>query len=347
MDNNLIRKVEWINIGLMILCAFGARFFPFELLVGSFLILGPAHYLTQISWMRDRNYFVASKQVGLWGWMLPFGFLWVSALGMSSDPITPLLIFGILCCFWMGYSWACLDPYASVSAKLFKIFSVLAFAFLTSIAFYTLRVDMVFISSRPWLIFAIPFSLGILLPTVLHVFAFTAAFMLSGYRKSNEPVSLASFLVLLSGSILLMMWPMEPQEISSILSPTLNFFNPLVELMTQHGMFNQWYKVSDSPSPQSLPYFSSQIASVLAFIYTYHYLNWFSKVEILRWNKMNRPRFIGVLACYVGVLSIMAFSFGTGLVLAIYLANVHMLLEIPLDMRVILGLFSRQDPPGS
>lgn len=343
MDNNLIRKVEWINIGLMILCALGARLFPYELLVGSFLILGPAHYLTQISWMRDRNYFVASKQVGPWGWLLPFGFLWLSALGVVSSPIGSIFVFGLLCCLWVGYCWACLDPKSKTSTVVIKTISLLIISFIPTFIIIIFNLPTKFPN---WWIFGLPFLLGVLLPTFLHVFAFSAAFMLSGYRKSKEPASMASFALLIGGVITLIFWPMNPQPLPEALRPTLDFFRPLIELLSQTGEIFGPFKFG-SATEEYLMAFSSQIASVLAFIYTYHYLNWFSKVEILRWNKMDRPRFVGVVACYAGVLTLMAFSFGTGLVLAIYLANVHMLLEIPLDMRVILGLFSRQDPPGS
>ena len=37
----------------------------------------------------------------------------------------------------------------------------------------------------------------------------------------------------------------------------------------------------------------------IAFAYTYHYLNWFSKTEIIRWHKVPKKRFIVVLVLWV------------------------------------------------
>jgi hypothetical protein len=36
---------------------------PFELLLLSYVVLGPAHYFTEISWLHDRNYFLPHRSV--------------------------------------------------------------------------------------------------------------------------------------------------------------------------------------------------------------------------------------------------------------------------------------------
>ena len=52
-----VRAIDPINIGLIILTCVVAHLFPYHLLLFSYAVLGPAHYLTQISWMHDRRYF--------------------------------------------------------------------------------------------------------------------------------------------------------------------------------------------------------------------------------------------------------------------------------------------------
>lgn len=47
-----------MNIGLMLLCCFIAYVIPWPMLLAAYAILGPAHYLTQISWLHHRKYFV-------------------------------------------------------------------------------------------------------------------------------------------------------------------------------------------------------------------------------------------------------------------------------------------------
>ncbi len=42
-----------------------AYLLPFELLVLSYTVLGPAHYLTEISWLHDRKYFLPHRGIAL------------------------------------------------------------------------------------------------------------------------------------------------------------------------------------------------------------------------------------------------------------------------------------------
>src|SRR5580698_5591599 len=52
-----------IHLGLM-LAALGLTYLvPFELLLLSYVVLGPAHYFTEISWLHDRKYFLPHRSV--------------------------------------------------------------------------------------------------------------------------------------------------------------------------------------------------------------------------------------------------------------------------------------------
>lgn len=56
-----LTQVNYMNIGLMILSCIIAFFLPFELFLFSYAVLGPLHYLTEISWLHKRNYFSPGK----------------------------------------------------------------------------------------------------------------------------------------------------------------------------------------------------------------------------------------------------------------------------------------------
>jgi hypothetical protein len=43
--------VNYVNAGLMVLSCLAAYVFPFELFLFSYAVLGPLHYLTEISWL--------------------------------------------------------------------------------------------------------------------------------------------------------------------------------------------------------------------------------------------------------------------------------------------------------
>ena len=40
----------------------------------------------------------------------------------------------------------------------------------------------------------------------------------------------------------------------------------------------------------------TRLTSLLAFVYTYHYLNWFIKAEVIHWNQMTKRRLALVVA---------------------------------------------------
>ena len=57
------RATDAIHLGLMF-AALGITYLvPFELLLLSYVVLGPAHYFTEISWLHDRKYFLPHRSV--------------------------------------------------------------------------------------------------------------------------------------------------------------------------------------------------------------------------------------------------------------------------------------------
>src|ERR1700722_19366782 len=54
-------QLNYLNIGLMLLTAAAAFARPFELFLIAYALLGPLHYLTEISWLHDRNYYTRGK----------------------------------------------------------------------------------------------------------------------------------------------------------------------------------------------------------------------------------------------------------------------------------------------
>ena len=54
-------KINFLNIGLMLITAVFAFFLPFETFLLAYAFLGPLHYLTEISWLHDRQYFTKGK----------------------------------------------------------------------------------------------------------------------------------------------------------------------------------------------------------------------------------------------------------------------------------------------
>ena len=80
MNNS--NRVERVNCALMVAaCAF-AFAAPFHLFLAAYAILGPLHYLTQISWMHDRHYFAPRPAARRW---------WLMLVGLAMTVFAKLL----------------------------------------------------------------------------------------------------------------------------------------------------------------------------------------------------------------------------------------------------------------
>src|SRR5262245_34984255 len=53
--------IDLLNIGLMLASAAAALSWPFPTFLFAYAVLGPAHYLTEISWLHDRGYFTKRR----------------------------------------------------------------------------------------------------------------------------------------------------------------------------------------------------------------------------------------------------------------------------------------------
>lgn len=54
-------RINYYNILAMLLSATLAMFVPFELTLFSYMILGPGHYLTELSWLKGKQFFTIRK----------------------------------------------------------------------------------------------------------------------------------------------------------------------------------------------------------------------------------------------------------------------------------------------
>ena len=77
------KKIDILNIGLIILSLAIAIKIPFKLFLIVYAVLGPLHYLTEINWLDKKNYFMAAKK----NWVIPFIFF---ALVISAKPLFDL-----------------------------------------------------------------------------------------------------------------------------------------------------------------------------------------------------------------------------------------------------------------
>ena len=142
-----IRLADASHLGLMLAALAIAYVAPFELLLLAYVVLGPAHYATEISWLHDRKYH------------LPHGAI---ALALVAVAVVATLIddatwFGLV--MWIAFV-ACALVVATTSAQRLLI-ATLALGLTLFMLSYGLAMAV----------------LGILLPTLIHVSLFTLVFM--------------------------------------------------------------------------------------------------------------------------------------------------------------------------
>jgi hypothetical protein len=78
----------------------------------------------------------------------------------------------------------------------------------------------------------------------------------------------------------------------------------------------------------------------IAFAYLYHYLNWFSKTEVIRWHKVPKIRFAAVIILWLLACGAYAYDYSIGLNFLFFLSFTHVLLEFPLNIVSIVGIGS-------
>lgn len=345
-------KINGVNIGLMLLSCAAAFVMPFEVFLFAYAVMGPLHYLTEISWLHDRQYFTKGKydNIVLWiigililleslayrnGWDFPFDSSFGNKIIFVALTGSLLMVF--------------------VKNVLIKIFGLL---FILIISQGIFKAD-----SRDGLAFLI----GALLPTLIHVYVFTGFFMLFGALKSRSKSGLLSVVVFVVCPLLLFYLFRDRTFIevtqygqNSYKADGNGFFDTNLSFLTEmfHVQFPQlkdaagnllYYTNADGTQVPAPDYtnaadvvFHSQAGILLmrfiAFAYTYHYLNWFSKTEVIRWHKVPKLRFVGVLVLWVTSLILYGVNYSLGLRWLYFLSFCHVLLEFPLNMVSITGI---------
>src|SRR5579884_4250994 len=78
------KGINLTNMGLMIFSAALSFVIPFKLFLFVYAVLGPLHYLTEISWLDKRNFFI-EKKWQVWPYLLVALLLTVSLFNDRSQ----------------------------------------------------------------------------------------------------------------------------------------------------------------------------------------------------------------------------------------------------------------------
>jgi hypothetical protein len=176
---------------------------------------------------------------------------------------------------------------------------------------------------------------AVLLPTLIHVSIFTLIFMTLGAMRTRSAAQLVIIAAYLLGiAAILIVPPPQRAFIPEFAHLGEYYFGPVAP--TLGAIFGV-------PNLQ----FAGRITGLLSFVYTYHYLNWFIKADIIRWTSMPRPRLIGVVVLSVASSAFCFYDYAFGITVLLLVSLIHVLLEFPLNtiaLRELAGLaFGHRD----
>ncbi len=321
----------WITLGAAIA-------WPFQLFLFSYIVLGPLHYLTEINWLDKQNYFVRARDSRTFVWIMVALVLLLSictvlpdtAYWKSTQPIFESIFHSpdksILHVLQWSYSLVLL-AFVTAAAWVFTDgwllrLIIIAFCLLCSLMFYT----------NPVLIILF----GVLLPTIFHVFFFTIIFMLYGTMKVKSAwgyVNVASMLLALV-AIAVSNRSVAPDSLDQ----------SVVEL-TIASSFNQVNlginKFLGNMGSGHIDFYSStfwRVQAFIAFAYTYHYLNWFSKTSIIKWHQVEKKKLALSAVLWITSIALYKIDYRFGFAAITAVSVLHIVLEFPLNIISMRGV---------
>jgi hypothetical protein len=334
------RGVDVLNFFLIWLTLGAALAWPFQLFLFSYIVIGPWHYLTEINWLDKQKYFLRPKDSRVFVWsmvalvlLLTAGTLfpetatlqWTRPIyqavyGSPGHPAAEVVKWSwslMLLAFVTAAAWLFTDRWALRAP-------IIAFCLLSSLIFY--RVP------------AAGILFGLLLPTIVHVFLFTMLFMWYGTLKSRSGWGYAN-LVSMGMAVLVIALRPVPAE-SLYLSDSVVKLTLASAFQQINYVINHWLgTMSDNKADLASPAFF-KVQSFLAFAYTYHYLNWFSKTSIIKWHQVEKRKFALSSVLWAASLALYKVDYRLGFAAVAVLSLLHVVLEFPLNfvsIRAILG----------
>ena len=285
-----MRVNDAIHLGLMLLALGAAYLMPFELLLLAYVVLGPAHYFSEISWLHDRSYFLPHRGIAAALVILAIG----AALIDNAS--------------WFGFAmWGALIVCAMLAATTSAAEGTLLFMIAIALA------GIMYASDSSFAV------IGILIPTLIHVSLFTLVFMtLGAWRSGSRLQALLVVVYLVAVAVILLAPPTAEIRIASFAQAAKDYFGNVGPALS---------RLFGIPGVR----LDTRLTSLLAFVYTYHYLNWFIKADVIRWADIPRARLALLIAASAGSTALYFYDYAFGFTFLLALSLIHILLEFPLN----------------
>jgi hypothetical protein len=317
-------RINHLNTGLMIASVAAAFLIPFELFLLAYAVLGPLHYLTEISWIHDRGYFVEGRAparsrslvlawlllVGVTLAVMIYGLVRERLLASPASPVFEIALFYLV--------------FVAAALIIFRVNEIVATGVILLTAF-----GLLLFSGSP--------AYGLIaffIITIVHVLVFTCAFLLHGALKTRSRSALLSVAVYgACVAVVLLFAPAQPAA-GAFVRQSYQPFETLNVLLIQFlglGPGTALREVYESPA-------GATVMRLIAFAYTYHYLNWFTKTSVIGWNRIPRSRGIAIVLLWLAAVGLYAWNYLLGFVVLYSLSVLHVMLELPLNHHSFAGI---------
>lgn len=369
------KQIDKINLVLIFVSVIIAVFIPFELFLFSYAILGPLHYLTEISWLHHKKYFLTIPERGQKMLFPAFIILLVLFVTIGTARLlngedfkysitnitlyvfcfslilivikrTSLRIGAIalltLVCIVMNMekeTITCTDWHSGNSITMFTKGQGDELKQLIGDNCQDMNKDNRLDQNIDFTIdYSYPFWVllfGTYIPTLIHVYVFTFFFMLYGALKNNSLYGKIAVAVLVLAAMFLLFVPLSISY--NISDYAFRTYDGLFSKVNKTFMknFNYGSVAGNIYTSKS----GLMLARFIAFAYTYHYLNWFSKTSIIQWHKMPKLNLAIVVVLWLSSIGLYWINFKLGFIALLFLSFLHVYLEFPLNMHSIKGIW--------
>lgn len=329
---NQTYKIDILNIFLMLVSLILAVNLPFKLFLFSYAVLGPLHYLTEINWLNQKDFFVKGKSKFVLPMILfTLVVTLINVVGFYKDEVSEMAAIFDTPWFRIILPWATnLSFVGFILAIVLIVRSNEKWIFYALIVILSGIVSLFLMKQQSYMIL-----FGVFFPTVIHVYFFTGFFILYGALKSNSKWGVVSFFVLMSVMFLIgsdVNIKMDNELIDVYMATSFKLVNYQIATFFQDFDANNPFQIMGS--------LGLKIQSFIAFAYLYHYLNWFTKTSTIKWHKMNTKNAIVIGVIWLASVSLYYIDYKLGLIVLLYLSYLHVYLEFPLNVVSIKGIFT-------
>lgn len=304
----------------MIASAAVAMVIPFELFLFSYAVLGPLHYLTEISWLQKKGFYIKGK----------YDYIILLALGLmvtiafiypNNQPVAGQNY--VFAAFIVGIALIFLQTWY---LKLFVAAMAVLVGFMIQDNYFYIMFFAIF------------------LPTLIHVYIFTGLFVIHGALRSKSVSGYLSMLVFILCTVSCFVIGVGAENPVSLKMQKIyeSFMGMTRGFITFFGVDGYTQNMTDFNKMDSVYLFFGEkpimLMRFIAFAYTYHYLNWFSKTSIIKWHNVSTLRLMIIVTLWIFSVFLYYRNYTMGLKVLYFLSMVHVFLEFPLNLRSFTGI---------